>query len=322
MNTINRVFFATDFSECAQHARTYAFALAKRFGATLHIGHVMDSAFPSYVGLYGFGAAVDRQIDEIREYSHKSLAKEAALASAQGIEAHGYLLNGRPPEEIAQKALDLHCDLIVIGTHGRSGFDHLFFGSTCERVVRYSSVPVLSVKPKEKEFVHEGDAIEINRVLCPCDLSDLSEQAVALAADFCRAFDATLTLLHVIDSRLDHPALMFQAPLPLSGELHEYATKRLDEMAARYPDLDTRIEVVTGTPHQEIGTSTLKGNVDLVVVATHGRRGIPLALIGSSAEKVVRTVAAPILTIRPTVRVKDEDSEVETNGARPGGATV
>ena len=299
MERFRKIFFATDYSQCSEHAQQYAFALAKRSGAQLQIGHVVETTYPSYAGVYGFGAEVDLHIDEVKKHAQENLVEVVDAACAQGIEAHPHLLGGHPPEEIVEEARRFGCNLIVIGTHGRSGFDHFLFGSTCERVVRYSEVPVLSVKSPEKEFVHEDDAIQIDRVLCPCDFSDVSDEAVPLAVGICRIFGAELLLMHVIDSRIEYPLLMPEAQLHTSVELHDRAVKRLDALASEYADVKTRVEVVSGTPHQEIAEAVKREDVDLVVMTTHGRQGIPLALIGSTAEKIVRTAAVPILTARP-----------------------
>ena len=311
MKRFKKIFFATDFSTCGYHAQRYAFALAKRFGAEIHIGHVVDTAYSSYAGVYGFGAVVDLHVDEIKKHAQEGLVSVTDAARADGIDAHPHLLSGRPPEEIVERALYSGCDLIVIGTHGRSGFDHFLFGSTCERVVRYSAVPVLAVKSPEKEFVDRKGAVEIGRVLCPCDLSETSEQAVSLAADVCRIFDAELLLLHVIDSRIEYPMLLPEAVLPTGAELHDHAVKRLEALAGKSGDISSQIEVVTGVPYREIGEYAKKENVDLVVMTTHGRRGVPLALIGSTAEKIVRTVPVPVLSVRPVQAARDREVEEE-----------
>lgn len=317
MQRFKKIFFATDFSECAEHAQEYAFALANRFKSQLHVGHVVDTAYPSYAGVYGFGAQVDLHIDEVKQHAQEELVKICDAAREQGVEAHPHLLGGRPAEEIVQKAQDGECDLIVIGTHGRSGFDHFLFGSTCERVVRFSAFPVLSVKAPEKEFVDEIGAIDIRRVLCPCDFSEVTPEAVAIAADISGIFGAELVLLHVVDSRIEYPMLMPGANLPTGAELHEHALAKLNDYAAAYPKLDVKVEVVTGTPHKEIVESARQGDVDLVVMSTHGRTGLPLALIGSTAEKIVRTVPVPILTARPAERAKTKE---EAGEAAPGRA--
>jgi nucleotide-binding universal stress UspA family protein len=300
MRDFKKILFATDFSDCAAHAQAYAFAFAKRFKAQLHIVHVVDTAYTSYAGVYGFGAEVDMHIEEVKKSAQEGLAAISDLARTQGIDAHPHLLQGRPAEETVEKAKQSGCDLLVTGTHGRSGVDHFLFGSTAERIVRYSGVPVLAVKPIEREFVRDHTTFTLKRVLCPCDLSPLSEQALALAANVCRVFDAELTLLHVIDSRIEYPLVVPDAGLPTPDEFHRRAVERLSALAATLKDVKTRIEVVTGVPHRVIAEEAKTRKIDLIAMTTHGRGGISRALMGSTAEKVVRIAPVPTLTVRPT----------------------
>ncbi len=299
MPSFKKILFATDFSDCAAHAQVYAFAFAKRFKAQLILVHVVDTAYPSYAGVYGFGAEVDLHIEEVKKSAQEGLVLIADAARAQGIDAHPHLLHGRSAEGIVDKAKQSGCDLLITGTHGRSGVDHFLFGSTAERIVRHSEVPVLAVKPVEREFVRDGGALTLKRVLCPCDLSPLSEQALALSANICRVFDAELTLLHVIDSRIEYPLVLPDANLPTPAEFHRRAVERLSALAESLNDIKTRIEVVTGIPHKAIVEEAKAHKIDLVVMTTHGRGGLSRALMGSTAEKVVRTAPVPTLTVRP-----------------------
>jgi nucleotide-binding universal stress UspA family protein len=166
---------------------------------------------------------------------------------------------------------------------------------------------VLSIKPKEREFLHEDGCLILERVLCPCDLSEASLLSAELAADFCRLFEAEMILLHTIDSRVEYPLLMPNADLPTSAQLHEHAVEQLTALANRYADVEIRIEVVTGVPHKTINEAANNDKADVIVMATHGRTGLGRALLGSTVEKVVRTSPVPTLTTRPAEAEKDEE---------------
>jgi len=310
------LFFATDFSDCAAHAQAYTFALAKRFDAALHVAHVVDTAYPSYAGVYGFGTQVDLHINEVKKHAQEHTMRVVDEANAAGIEAHPHVLSGHPAEASIDKAIASGCDLIVIGTHGRSGFDHFLFGSTCERVVRLSPIPVLSIKPEEREFLHDDGRLVVKRVLCPCDLSAASLLAADLAADFARLFGAEILLLHTVDNRVDYPLLMPNAELPTTAELREHAVVKLGEIADRYGDIESRVEVITGVPHKSINEIAERDDADIVVMSTHGRTGLTRALLGSTVEKVVRTSRVPTLTTRPAQSEKDEQT-VHAAGLKP-----
>ncbi len=298
MAKIAKILFATDFSDAADHAQAYAFALAKRFKASLVVVHVVDTAYPSYAGVYGFGGEVDLHIDEVKRHAQEHLVRVCEMARARGLTADPHLLATHPPEAIVDEAVATACDLIVLGTHGRAGVDYFLFGSTAERVVRLSTIPVLSVKPREKEFLEMGE-LSIKTVLCPCDLSPVSEQAVELAAGMCKTFGSELVLLHVVDSRVIYPLILPEAKLPTTAELRASAAKRLDDLSAKLGKVACRKMVLEGVPHKVIVDQALATNADLLVLTTHGNRGLTRALLGSTAEKVVRTAPLPTLTVKP-----------------------
>lgn len=321
MKRFRKIMLATDFSDCADHAKDYAFAFAKSYSATLHIAHAVDTSYSSYVGVFGFGAAVDLHIDEIQDHARTQLMQLVEEAKSHGIEAQPFLLDGRPADETVDLARKSGCDLLVVGTHGRSGFDKFLFGSTCDRMVRLSPVPVLTVKDPSHDFITKTDTIELNRVLCPCDFSEHSQEALPLAADLCRAFDATMVLAHVVDSRVEYPVLSPIMELPTNAEFYDKAVKLLEEIESDYKDVSTQLEVVTGIPHAEIAKSTKSDNIDLVVLSTHGRSGLAHALLGGTAEKVVRSAHCPVLTVRPEASVEVRDTvKVQATDGQPASA--
>jgi nucleotide-binding universal stress UspA family protein len=299
MPGFKKILFATDFSDCAAHAQVYATAFAKRFGAELHIVHAVDTAYPSYAGVYGFGVEVEQHIDAVKKQAREDLAAVGGAASKSGVTVHTHLLLGRPAEAIVDEAVTLGCGLIVTGTHGRSGFDHFLFGSNAERIVRFSQIPVLAVKPREREFVTQAGTFTIKRVLCPCDLSPLADQAAELAAEICRLFGAELTLLHVIDSRLEYPLVAPDPAVFAPEHMRKHALEKLNGLAAKFKDVKTQTEVITGIPDKLIAEAARDRSADLIALTTHGRGGLSRALLGSTAEKLVRKATVPTLTVRP-----------------------
>ncbi len=300
MQTFKKIFFATDFSDCAAHAQQYAFAFGKRFAAELHIGHAVDTAYPSYAGVYGFGVDVDQHIGAVRQQAQADVKTVVGRAVAAGVHAHAHLMEGRPAEAIVDKAHELGCDLLITGTHGRSGLDHFLFGSTAELIVRHAPMPVLAVKPVERDFVKESGEFTLRRVICPVDLSPLADQAAKHAAEICRVFGAELTLVHAIDSRVEYPvAFVDLQPVP-HEEFRKRALDRMSAIASTLTDVKVDLAVVEGVPHKAIVRHAISTKADLLVITTHGYGGISRALLGSTAEKLVRTAPTPTLTIRPT----------------------
>jgi nucleotide-binding universal stress UspA family protein len=145
MKQFSTILFASDFSESSEYAFDYAFTLARKFSAKLVIVHVINEP----VDLRGF---------YVPHISFENLEKEIADGAAKMMERfcsdklsgfsdyEKFVLTGIPFEEIVKKAGETGADLIVMGTHGRKGLDHMLFGSTAERVVRAASCPVMTVR--------------------------------------------------------------------------------------------------------------------------------------------------------------------------------
>lgn len=145
MKSFEKILVATDFSDCAVEACSYALTLAHKFDASLLVLHVINEP----VDLRGF---------YVPHISFDQLEKEIADGAASMLESfcrenikdfNNYttaVVSGVPYEEIIRTAQEQNASLIVIGTHGRSGLDHLIFGSTAERVVRSAPCPVLTIR--------------------------------------------------------------------------------------------------------------------------------------------------------------------------------
>ncbi|HMK44128.1 MAG TPA: universal stress protein [Dissulfurispiraceae bacterium] len=142
---ISNILLATDFSDGALHALPYAVDFAKTSGAKLHLVHVIyDVALAT--GMHIPHTSLDVLYKELEDTSRANL-EAYALPQRKDITNVVYaVVRGVPHEEILKYATSKGIDLIVIGTHGRTGVDRLFFGSTAERVVRGASCPVLTVR--------------------------------------------------------------------------------------------------------------------------------------------------------------------------------
>ena len=153
MPEIKKILMATDFSENSRWALTYALSFAKKYDAKLYILHVIQQ--PTYpLGMYAeisFDAMdkFNRNLSEATEREMKTLC-ETELEGFQNYES--IIVSGAPFLEIIRTAKEKEADLIVVGTHGRTGLDHVLFGSTAEKVVRKAPCPVVSVRLPGKTF--------------------------------------------------------------------------------------------------------------------------------------------------------------------------
>jgi len=153
MADIKRILFATDFSDNSKSALTFAISFAQKYDAMLYILHVIQQ--PSYpLGMYAEISfdAMDKFSQSISDAVEKEMQtlKEKDLKGYPKYE--GMIVHGTPFLEILRTAKEKNAELIVVGTHGRTGLDHVLFGSTAEKVVRRAPCPVLSVRLPGKEF--------------------------------------------------------------------------------------------------------------------------------------------------------------------------
>ena len=145
MKQLDKILFATDFSENSEHAFDYAFTMAKKFNARLIIIHVINEPV-DLRGFYVPHISFDRLEKEIEEGAEKMLQKFCRINIKDFSNYQTVIVAGIPYEEILKTADEEDVSLIVLGTHGRKGIDHFLFGSTAERVVRSAKCPVLTTR--------------------------------------------------------------------------------------------------------------------------------------------------------------------------------
>jgi len=150
---IQRILCPVDFSDSSDHALRYASALAETFGAELTLLHVVAPIVAALPGETALPNTLQADIDELADACRERLEQTVGKLVASGLTVQHKVLNGVPFIEIIRYAREVETDLIVMGTHGRTGFGHLLIGSVAERVVRKAPCPVLTVKHPEHEFV-------------------------------------------------------------------------------------------------------------------------------------------------------------------------
>lgn len=311
-----RVMFPTDFSAHAEMALPYALALAKRFAGTLHLVHVLDTNTLAHGSGQGFWLG-DREmgdvLDSMQEHAESRLALMVDQAANAGVCANALVLRGQAVAQIIEAARQCKAGILVLPSHGRTGIDRFVFGSVCERVIRHSPAPVLTIKHPAHEFVHAADeGVQFRRVLFPTDFSEFSLKGLPYAVSLCREFGAELVLTYVAEVPLILPELMPEVTDGIDVEQVEFATKHLETMAQGIDNVATRVAVRRGHAPHEIAELAAELDADLIVVPTHGRSGILHVFWGSVAEKVTRLARCPVLIIRP--QAQDLDLETAAEG--------
>jgi nucleotide-binding universal stress UspA family protein len=294
---IKKVVVATDFSSCADHAQDYAFALASAWGGSLDILHVvefqpgMDVEFP----------VNQMYLDHRKAEAGPLLQSAKERASRAGLSAQTHLRVGVPSEEIKAFVRSSGADLVVLGTHGRTGLEHVLLGSTAERIVRIAPCPVLSVKAAQPEASEEkppAAGVRMGKIVVPIDFSDCSLDALEFAVQFNKPFGAAITLLHVMEPVAY--GLDFTLVPPREWKLQkERVAARLEELATALTVSGVTADHVlrSGLPSDSIIGFVRERGFDLVIMGTHGRRGLSHLLSGSVAGAMLRLAPCPVLTV-------------------------
>ena len=296
---IKRILFATDFSQWARRAEDYACALACSWKASLTVLCVAE--FPP--GLNPDYSVNQQYLADLLKTASSQLVDLKGRAERRGIAVTTRVATGIPSEEVITAARAEDSDLIVVGTRGKTGLAHVLLGSTAERVIRGAPCPVLTVRMEPADLEEEEGALSrpvtLERILVPVDFSDCSLDALEYAAVVAQQAKASLMLLHVLepvsyglDFTLGHSRTREQ--------VRETWTKRLEELAAslRVRQVPVESQLRGGLPADSILDSARTLPCDLIVMGTHGRRGISHAFSGSVAEAVLRKALCPVLTVR------------------------
>jgi len=313
MVRIEHVLCPIDFSDYSRHAFDRAFAIARTHGAALTALHVVPIQLatpvlpyvePQSLGPFGISDADrERIVAELRRF----LAVDTSLGVPVSFET-----TEAPDidQEILVHATRLPADLIVMGTHGRSGFQRLMLGSVTEKVLRKARAPVLTV-PSALSALDPAGREPFRRILCAVDFSECSMAGLRYAASLAEESRARLATVHVIE--LAPPAYdpLVGPPMDLPGYRQACETASRERLRNVIPvDLrqSSKIEsgveeiVVCGKPHHEILRIAGNWQSDLIVLGVHGRNAVDRLLFGSTVEPVVRRAHCPVLTVRAETR--------------------
>jgi len=148
MKDFKTILYTTDFSESSDFAFEYALAMARKYGARLLVLHVINEPV-DLRGFYVPHISFEKLEEEIEEGAQKMMEKFCRTKIRDFDNYESFIVPGIPYDEIIKKAQEAEADLIILGTHGRTGLDHVLFGSTAEKVVRKSPVPVMTIRIKE-----------------------------------------------------------------------------------------------------------------------------------------------------------------------------
>jgi nucleotide-binding universal stress UspA family protein len=286
---IKRILCPTDFSETSAHAVDHAVTIAGYSNAAISALHVVSPIEAS---------VATESLDGLRldTLTFFDAATKAGLTVDVQVEL------GSPVHRILDQAARLPADLVVMGTHGSSGFEHLVLGSVAEKVLRKAPCPVITVPPRARSRSRPP----FRHLLCATDFSAASASAVKLALSLADQSSASLTLLHVLEWPWHEPPQPSIDELPaeqgfaLAMFRRESEDRARKQLEALVPQCRTcvHVAVASGTPYEQILSAAAAANADLIVLGVGRRSVVNLAILGSTANHVVRAAECAVLTLR------------------------
>jgi nucleotide-binding universal stress UspA family protein len=284
MIRIKKVFVPVDFSQPSQTAVNYGLSLALEFDSELLLAHI---------------APFDRAI---YENAKVRLMHLSPAGIRERLHFETIVKGGDVREELLGIATDKDVDLVVMGSHGRGYLERMILGSVTERMLRELPVPVLTVSHLDSaHMLHNPGVVPLKRILYACDLSDESDAGLKFSMRLARGLDAHLIVAHVIDP-MGNGFLTEQT----AGYMPEYIANvrvqtedYLDRMITLQADGRISISSVIGEgrPWSVINDVATECKADLIVINLHGKGTLERMLLGSTAERVIRTASVPVLSL-------------------------
>jgi nucleotide-binding universal stress UspA family protein len=273
---MKRILVPTDFSEQAEYALRVAAQIAKQNNSEIILLHMLE--LPHQAGdALGSG----HQIPEIMLYKEKAISKLEDLMDVdylEGINVSEIIQFEKAFDGILAVSKKNNVDLIVIGSHGTSGFQEMLIGSNTEKVVRFSQVPVLVIKNRNDDF-------KASNFVFASDFSDEIKKPFAQLVDFAKSFDANLSLVMI------NTPNSFK-PTHLSEKIMNDFMKEF-----HYPNYSLHIYNDVNVEKGILNFSN-SVNADLIGMCTHGRTGFAHFFNGSISEDLVNHAVRPVITFK------------------------
>ena len=295
----HRILCATDLSDFSNSAVIQAIGMAREFGSTLYICHVIDLPMVTM-----HGAAYVYQEDQIEEMKTGAMDQIRALVSGSDLKWEALVETGPVSSTVCRLALEKQADLAIVSTHGRTGLKRLFLGSVTERLLRTIGCPLLVVTPPEKSGLMKKQfkGFGFKQILVGCDFSADSGRAVEFGFSLAQEFEAVIHLVHVVE-----PIVYRDTVLPehvRTEALSEVTTgsrQLLEDIVPRDAHNWCKVEIAceAGKPFKALIKYAEAHQVDLIVLGVRGHSLVETLLLGSTTDRVIRGVACPVLSVCP-----------------------
>ena len=288
----SRILCPTDMSDVSRRAVLTGLAWAKVFGAKVYVLSARELSIPPRYFTPDQVAALTRQGEQAEDQVRAELEQWVAEMNSEGVAVEAVVGPGPADRAILRAVEVVRPDLVVMGTHGRSGYNRFLMGSTTEKVVRKIPVPLLVVRcvePHNLLPVGGKDDMGVRRILCAADAPKEVGSNLPIVFALARTFKAELTVLH----NLEAPSWMASIPTEVRTEVE----RRLkDQIEAQGAGLSLKVVISEGNASQQILDQAARDGVDLIVVG--GRQPTETTpAFRATAIRVMRQATCPVLAL-------------------------
>ena len=281
MSTIplQRILVPTDLSDFGAAALRWASMLQLRVGARLTLMYANEPWVPFDVieGPAAYLLQTQPAFHERLAQEFQDYVKRYLPAAGDAVETR--IVEKTPAQAILDTAKSIDADLIVMGTHGRTGWRRALLGSVAEKVVHHADRPVLCIPPAEGG----AEAPSIGKILCPVNFTPVARLALEQAAMFAETFDAELLVVHVTD--------MVDRDSDIAGRFAAWIEPHV-RSRCRYSQI-----MASGNPAEETIRMAQDANADLIILGSQHKRFADASVIGTTTERVVRFAKRPVLAV-------------------------
>lgn len=305
MIELSRILCPLDLSSFSARALHHAVALGRWYSATVTALAVRPLPPPMLWQDYPATVSIELPEDVTR---FETEVRTFVAREAPGAPVDVRIVTGPIGGEILRTARELPADLVVMGTHGRTGFEHMMLGSVAEHVLRRAPCPVMTV-PRTVTPAHEPPAIIYRTILCAVDFSDAAEAAARQAVALALESGSRLVLLHVLEG-LPAPEWSF-AGHPTMAEIRAQREQDARQHLQSLVPADAKtwcaaeVAVTYGRASREVLARATALDADLIVLGARRRLTLDRVLFGATAEHVLRAASCPVLTVPHAVGARE-----------------
>jgi nucleotide-binding universal stress UspA family protein len=298
---IKKVLVPVDFSPPSTVAVNHGILLARRFRAKLTLLHVIE---PGTALTYTFPTETEKAEKARYERAERMLAAMVGPEDQDDLDLQTAVAIGDIESEIASAVHETRADIVVMGTHGRRLLGRWLIGSVTQALLRKVDVPILTV-------CHVSRPLRFNRILFATDFSESSTKGFQFALELATAINSGLVVAHVVDKR---PPVTYETPEVAAvfdaerRRVLEEARTRFGKIESAARDKNVALETVLaeGIPAEAILRIADEHDADFIVLAIRKKGRLKSALLGTTAERLVRDAHVPVLSV-PTHAVADAE---------------